>query len=183
MGSGGFSYSAVHGFSIRSGRDTISVHSAISVIILTVFNSLTYTNRWCWLLHALLFVAAQGQQGGGSWNNLGSNYSNTYAGGPQRGASNYQQRSTGPYGGKLNHLSLSQKSRDVYHNFLLFLFGKCDAANLSVWLLLLFCHCSLFAFSLHFSSSAFLRYFFRQSSNLSCGLPHFLLPPCFISFR
>ena len=106
VGSGGFSYSAVQGFSIQSGRDPISVHSAINVIILIVFNSLTYTNRWCWLLHELLFVAAQGQQGGGSWNNLGSNYSNTYAGGPQRGASNYQQRSTGPYGGKLNHLSI-----------------------------------------------------------------------------
>ena len=42
VGSGGFSYSAVQGFSIQSGRDPVSVHSAINVIILIVYNSLTY---------------------------------------------------------------------------------------------------------------------------------------------
>ena len=39
----------------------------------------------------------------------------------------------------------------------------------------------LLAFSLHFSSSsAFLRSLFTQSSHLSCGLPRFLQPSCFI---
>ena len=39
----------------------------------------------------------------------------------------------------------------------------------------------LCAFSLHFSSSsAFLRSLFTQSSHLSCGLPRFLQPSCFI---
>ena len=39
----------------------------------------------------------------------------------------------------------------------------------------------LLAFSLHFSSSsAFLRSLFTQSSHLSCGLPRFLQPLCFI---
>ena len=37
----------------------------------------------------------------------------------------------------------------------------------------------LLALSLHFSSSAFLRSLFTQSSHLSCGLPHFLQPSCF----
>ena len=36
----------------------------------------------------------------------------------------------------------------------------------------------LVAFS---SSSAFLRYLFTQSSHLSCGLPRFLKPSCFIT--
>ena len=39
----------------------------------------------------------------------------------------------------------------------------------------------LLAFSLHFSSSSvFLRSLFTQSSHLSCGLPRFLQPSCFI---
>ena len=38
----------------------------------------------------------------------------------------------------------------------------------------------LLAFCLHFfCSSAFLTFFFTQCSNLSCGLPCFLQPPCF----
>ena len=38
----------------------------------------------------------------------------------------------------------------------------------------------LLAFSLKLSSSsAFLRSLFKQSSHLSCGLPHFLQPSCF----
>ena len=37
----------------------------------------------------------------------------------------------------------------------------------------------LLAFSLHSSSSAFLRSLFTQSFRLSCGLPRFLKPYCF----
>ena len=46
----------------------------------------------------------------------------------------------------------------------------CHLLHLPFWSLLL-------AFSLHFySSSAFLRFLFTQSSHLSCGLPRFLQP-------
>ena len=52
----------------------------------------------------------------------------------------------------------------------------------AVRLLLLFssiAHCCFTLPSIFPLSSAFLRSLFRQSSHLSCGLPHFLQPPCF----
>ena len=74
-------------------------------------------------------------------------------------------------------------------NFLLFflLFPVCrgEAGQLSLWYFCYFFHCSpLLAFLLHFSSSSvFLRYLFRQPSNLSYGLESslhsFLQPSCF----
>ena len=37
---------------LRRVAAKLAVHSAMNVIIL---NSLTYTNRWCWLLHNAIF--------------------------------------------------------------------------------------------------------------------------------
>ena len=61
-----FSERTVPGFSFQSGYAVVStfpymffaewlqelaVHSALNVIHLANFHSLTYINRWCWLLH------------------------------------------------------------------------------------------------------------------------------------